>query len=113
VDRLEPPSCRSFVKEVVDSPRRFGADSIHLHQVGDGGALDRLKGPEVMQQSPFPGWADASDLLQAGLTQVTLAAGPVGREPPPTRLVAPPPHRKQKRIPRPALLRSAARGQEN
>jgi hypothetical protein len=49
VERPEPPSCRSFVKEVVDSPRCFGADSIHLHQVGDGGALDRLKGPEVMQ----------------------------------------------------------------
>src|SRR6185437_11276488 len=90
VDRSEPPSCRPFVKEIIDSPCRFGADTIHLHQVGDGGALDRLKGPEVVQQSPFPGWADARDLLQAGLTQVTHAAGPMGADREPVRLVAQP-----------------------
>ena len=100
VDRLEPPSCRSFVKEVVDSPRRFGADTIHLHQVGDGGALNRLKRPEVMQQSPFPGWADARDLLQAGLTQVTHAAGPMGADRKSMRLVAQPLDEIQDRIAR-------------
>src|ERR1700746_3837633 len=90
VDRPEPPSCRPFVEEVVDTPRRFGTDAIHLHQVGDRSAFDCLQRPEVIQQSPLSRWADARALLQSGLTQVAQAAGPMGADRKPMRFVAQP-----------------------
>ena len=38
---------RGFVKEVINAPRRLGADAWHLGQVGDGGPFDGLERPEV------------------------------------------------------------------
>src|SRR5271170_4336260 len=88
--RFEFRSRRTLVEEFVDAPGRFSADTIDLHQVGDGGPLDCLEGTEVMQQRPLPRWADARDFLQAGLAQVAHAARPMRTDRKTMRLVAQP-----------------------
>src|SRR6202035_2335530 len=83
-----PRSCRPLVEKPINSSRRFGADTIDLHQICDRGALDRLERAKVMQQRALARLegakvrrrralaprADAGDFLQAGLAQVAHAA---------------------------------------
>src|ERR1700735_972874 len=88
--RFELRSRRSLVEKFVNSPRRFGADTIDLHQVGDRRPLDRLERTEVVQQRPFPRWADARDFLQAGLAQIAHPARPMRTDRETMRLVAQP-----------------------
>src|ERR1700730_6208471 len=83
-------SPRSLVEEFVNAARRFGADTIDLHQVGDRRPLDRLERPKVVQQRPFPRWADARNFLQAGLAQIAHAARSMRTDRETMRLVAQP-----------------------
>src|SRR5262249_29803796 len=57
---------------------------------GDGGAFDRLERPEVAQERPLAGRADARNLLQAGFANVAFPALPVRADREAMRLVPQP-----------------------
>src|SRR5262249_16616718 len=103
---------RTLVKKLVNPPRRFGADAIDLHQVGDRGALDGLERTEVMQQRPLARRPDAGNLLQSGLAQILGAARPMRTDGEAMRLIAQPLDKVEHRVARRQLERVAAREEE-
>src|ERR1700689_4204370 len=113
--RAWPPSVflgRPLVEELVNPPRRFGADAFDLHQVGDRGALDGFERAEVMQQRAFARRSDAGDLLQAGLAHVARAPGAMRADGEAMGLVAQPLDEIEHRVARRQLERVAAREEE-
>src|SRR5580658_250259 len=118
---MEPYSCawppsvflgRPLVEELVNPPRRFGADAFDLHQVGDRGALDGFERAEVMQQRAFARRSDAGDLLQAGLAHIARPARPVRADGKTMGLIAQPLDKIEHRVARWQLERVAAREEE-
>src|ERR1700728_3322947 len=101
--------CRPLVEKLVYPPRRFRADAVDLHQVGNRGALDRLERTEVQQQRPFARRADAGDLLQTGLAQILGTPGPMRANGETMGLIAQPLNEVKHRIARRQLERVAAR----
>ena len=96
---MQPPSAhwrsrararRAFVEKIVDFAGRFHIDSRHMFQIGDGGALDRLKRAEVPQERALAGGADAGDFLQPGFADVLLALLPVRADRKAVRFIAQP-----------------------
>src|SRR4029079_177070 len=53
-----------FMEEIIDPARHISADPLDLHQVAGGRALDRLQGPEVVQQRALARRSDPQDFLQ-------------------------------------------------
>ena len=62
------------MEEIVDAARHIGADALDFHQVAGRRALDRLQGPEVVQQRPLARRSDPWDFLQARLADIAPAA---------------------------------------
>src|ERR1700685_528666 len=118
---MEPYSCawppsvflgRPLVEELVNPPRRFGADAFDLHQVGDRGALDGFERAEVMQQRAFARRSDAGALLKAGLAHIARPAGAMRADGEAMGLVAQPLDEIEHRVARRQLERVAAREEE-
>src|SRR5580700_6215459 len=118
---MEPYSCawppsvflgRPLVEELVNPPRRFGADAFDLHQVGDRGALDGFERAEMMQQRAFARRSDAGDLLQAGLAHIARPARPVRTDGETMGFIAQPLDEIEHRVARRQLERVAAREEE-
>ena len=76
------------MKERINPPRGFRADTIDLYQIRDRSALDRLERAEVVEQRALARWANAGDLLQAGLAQIARPARAVRTDGEAMRLVA-------------------------
>src|SRR6476646_2965647 len=108
-----PRSCRPLMEKPINSSRRFGADTIDLHQICDRGALDRLERAKVMQQRALARRPDAGDFLQAGLAQVAHAARAVRADRETVRLIAQPLDEIKHRIARRQLERVPVRKKES
>src|SRR4029077_19590693 len=106
------PRARPLVEELVNPPRRFGADAFDLHQVVDRGALDGFQRAEVMQQRALTRRSDAGDLLQAGFAHVARPARPVRADGETMGFVAQPLDEIEHRVARRQLERVAARKEE-
>ena len=61
------------MEEIEDFTRTFGAEARNLAKIGDGGPLDFLQGPEMMQQRTLTRGTDAGNFLQSRFTNVFLA----------------------------------------
>src|SRR3954467_8037241 len=97
------------MEEVVDRPRGCGVDARGLGQVLEGGALDRLHGPEMVEQRALAAGTDAGDLVQGVLHHLSLALGPVAPDGEAVRLVAESLHEVERRVARRKLERRPAR----
>src|SRR6516165_6208028 len=83
-----PSSRRTVMKEGIDSARRFRADAIDFHEIGQRGALDCLERAEMQKKRALAGRPDPGDLLQARFAQIALATRPVRADRKAMRLVA-------------------------
>src|SRR6476659_4687239 len=54
----------TLMKETVNQAGDFVGNPGNRPKVGNVGPADRLGGPKVPQEGPFPGWPDAGDLVQ-------------------------------------------------
>src|SRR5438552_16603726 len=79
---------RPLVEEVVDLARGLGADPGHFGKISQRRALDRLERAEMVEQGALAGRADARDLLQSRLADVTAAPDAVRADREAMRLVA-------------------------
>src|SRR5262245_3914058 len=79
---------RPVVKKVVNFASDLGTHTRNFGKVRCRGTRNRFQRPEVLQKRALAGRADAGDLLQPGLAQVLLAAGPVRPDREAMRLVA-------------------------
>src|SRR5256886_5469956 len=104
---------RPLVEEVVDLARGLGADPGHLGKISQRRALDRLERAEMVEQGALAGRADARDLLQSRLADVTAAPDAVRADREAMRLVAPPFDGIERRIARLELERLASRQGES
>src|SRR2546430_16989100 len=91
---------RPLVEEVVDLARGLCADPGHLGKISQRRALDRLERAEMVEQGALAGRADARDLLQSRLADVTAAPAPVPPPPQSVRLAARPFGGKERRTAR-------------
>src|SRR5215831_6697275 len=104
---VPPPKAlsRALVEEVVDLARGLGADPGHVGEIGQRGALDRLEGPEMVEQRALAGRADAGDFLQPRLADIAPAPDAVRSDREAMRLVAQPLDEIEHRIARLELER--------
>src|SRR6185369_16847814 len=103
---------RPVVKKVVNFARRLGAYTGNFGEVPRGGTLDRFQCAKVLQERALAGRANAGNLLQPGLTQVFLAAGPVRPDGEAVRLITQPLDEVEHRITRLEHERLAPRHME-
>ena len=100
------------MKELVNAPGRFGADTIDLHQIRDRGALDGFERAEMVEQGALSAWPDTRDLLQAGFAQIAHPPRPVGTDRETMRLVTQPFDEIEYRVARRQLERVATGNKE-
>jgi hypothetical protein len=101
-----------LMEKVVDLARGFRADARNFGEIADRRALDRLQGPEMMQQGPLAAGANARNLLQARFPDVAPPPHAMRPDCKPVRFITQPLHEIEYRIPRLELERLALRHEE-
>src|SRR5262245_24715882 len=107
-----PSSGRTVMKEGIDAARRFRADAIDFHEIGQRGALDCLERAKMQKKRALARRPDPGDLLQARFAQIALATRPVRADRKAMRLVAQPLDEIKHRIARRQFERVPARYKE-